>query len=100
MAEEKFYIGKQIPNPCQKCRKEVCENGCNKYNKYYYDFQKSKTYLYSRTEAIEKMAKAIHYYEWAHDKHFPKWDELNCDIQNDYKNMAEAALNALLGESK
>lgn len=50
----------------------------------------------SRTEAIEKMAKGIHFYEWAHDKHFPKWNELNSDIQNDYKNMAEAALDALL----
>lgn len=52
----------------------------------------------SRQESIERMAKGIHYYEWAHDKHFPKWNELNSDIQNDYKNMAEAALNALLGD--
>ena len=54
--------------------------------------------VFTRKEAIERMAKGIHYYEWAHDKHFPKWNELNSDIQNDYKNMAEAALNALLGE--
>lgn len=53
--------------------------------------------IFTRKEAIERMAKGIHYYEWAHDKHFPKWNELNSDIQNDYKNMAEAALNALLG---
>lgn len=52
----------------------------------------------TRQEAIERMAKGIHYYEWAHDNHFPKWNELNSDIQNDYKNMAEAALNALLEE--
>lgn len=54
--------------------------------------------VFTRQEAIEKMAKGIHFYEWAHDKHFPKWNELNSDIQNDYKSMAEAALNALLSE--
>ena len=50
----------------------------------------------SRQEAIEGMAKGIHFYEWGHHNNMPKWEELNTDIQNDYKNMAEAALNALL----
>lgn len=53
---------------------------------------------YSRQDAIERMAKGIHFYEWGHHNNMPKWEELNTDIQNDYKNMAEAALNALLGE--
>lgn len=61
-----------------------------------YDVCKQCSLGITRTEAIERMAKGIHFYEWAHDKHFPKWNELNSDIQNDYKNMAEAALNALL----
>lgn len=52
----------------------------------------------TRTEIINRMAKGIHFYEWGHHNNMPKWDELNSDIQNDYRNMAEAALNALLEE--
>lgn len=85
MVKENIYIGKQIPNPCQKCRKEVCENGCKKYDKYYDDFQKSKTYLYSRTEAIKKMETAMKQY--AQDK----------EIYTD-KELATVALDALLGD--
>lgn len=58
----------------------------------YGDFYNTMT----RQEAIEKMAKGIHCYEWEHTSHFPMWCELNDDIKNDYRNMAEAALNALL----
>lgn len=57
-----------------------------------------KEIVLPRKKAVEIMAKAIHFYEWGHHNNMPKWDELNEDIQNDYKNMAEAALNALLGE--
>ena len=52
-----------------------------------------------RQEAIERIAKGIHYYEWSwNKKSIPIWSELNEDIQNDYKRQAEFALNALLGE--
>ena len=64
--------------------KEICEKKCP------YD------HTITRQEAIERMAKGIHFYEWGHHKNMPKWEELNFDIQQDYKNMAEAALNALL----
>lgn len=50
----------------------------------------------SRKEAIDIMARAIHFYEWGHHNNMPKWDELNSDIQNDYRNMAKAALDELL----
>lgn len=79
----------------EKEERILCIETCEKIAECGYgDFYNTIT----RQEAIERMAKGIHYYEWAHDKHFPKWNELNSDIQNDYKNMAEAALNALLGE--
>lgn len=52
----------------------------------------------TRAEAIERAAKGIHYYEWGHHNKMPKWNELNSDIQNDYRKMAEAALDALLGK--
>ena len=89
MAEERISIFFIPDNPC---------NGCEVEHECPFDCPTKKEYdrCMTRKEAIEKMAKAIHYYEWAHDKHFPKWDELNGDIQNDYKNMANAALNALL----
>ena len=55
----------------------------------------------TRQEAIEKMAKGIHHYEWYFDeKELPFWEELNEDIRQDYRNQAEAALNALLGVEK
>lgn len=96
MAEENIYIGKQIPNPCQKCRKEVCENGCKKYDKYYDDFQKSKTYLYSRAEAIERMAKALCLCD--DDGGCKGVCNPKCDVWKYSIPHAEAALNALLGE--
>lgn len=53
----------------------------------------------TRQEAIEKIAKGIHYYEWSwNKKQLPIWKDLNEYIQNDYKRQAEFALNALLGE--
>lgn len=88
--EERISVIVYEKDPCENCSGnpmtdcQVCEKDLR------YDGG------ISRTEAIERMAKGIHFYEWAHDKHFPKWNELNSDIQNDYKNMAEAALNALL----
>lgn len=56
--------------------------------------------MLDKSKAIEKMAKAIHFYEWGHHNNMPKWDELNGDIQNDYRNMAGSALNALLEGDK
>ena len=89
--EERIYVrGYGENNPCDTCEDTSGEE-CD-YCMENYEWNAS----ISRQEAIEKMAKGIHFYEWAHDKHFPKWNELNSDIQNDYKNMAEAALNALL----
>lgn len=49
-------------------------------------------------KAIERVAKGIHYYELRHHNNMPKWEGLNTDIQNDYKNMAEAAPDALLSK--
>lgn len=52
--------------------------------------------MIDKQKAVDIMAHAIHFYEWGHHNNMPKWDELNSDIQNDYRNMAEAALDALL----
>lgn len=60
------------------------------------NIENEKYQVMPRQDAINRMAKGIHYYEWAHSKHFPQWNELNDDIKEDYCNMAEAALNALL----
>ena len=63
------------------CLKKLCEMGI------------------PRQEAIEKMAKGLHNYEWEYSR-YPKWEELNEDTRQDYRKQAEAALNALLGEEK
>ena len=77
---------------------------CNKNGRYVRiteeDCKKCKSPVLAgitRAEAIERAAKGIHYYEWGHHNKMPKWNELNSDIQNDYRKMAEAALDALLG---
>lgn len=103
MAEERIGIKIEIYDPCGRCTiKDKCAKNIDQ-QAFLIDPHSCFQYkllhrLPTKAEVIERMAKGIHYYEWAHDKHFPKWNELNSDIQNDYKNMAEAALNALLGE--
>ena len=81
MAESKEEIIAIIKSPCYLHNKKTIFKNCM-----------------TRSEAIERAAKSIHYYEWKHHNNMPKWNELNSDIQNDYSKMAEAALDALLGK--
>lgn len=91
--EERIYISHYTKDVCSDCLHDHCYEGlCN------CDFEYKNGI--TRQEAIEVMAKAIHFFEWGHNKNMPQWTELNNDIQDDYKNMAKAALNALLGVEK
>lgn len=71
---------------------DLIKGGCAKCPHEYGNCER----CYYRQEAIDRMGGAIHRYEYEHTSHFPTWCELNDDIKNDYRNMAEAALNALL----
>lgn len=51
----------------------------------------------NRKTAVERIAKGIHKYDCSwNKKELPIWQDLNEDIQNDYKRQAEFALEALL----
>lgn len=54
----------------------------------------------TRQEAIEVMAKAIRSWEFPYSPRQIGWEDLREDTKDDYREMAEAALNALLEGGK
>ena len=94
--EERITIHKVL-YPCKKC-----SINCNKNDWKNCDFYQNYIYGMTRQEAIERMAKAIYTFEiiaCSHDECGNKQCE-NCETWKWCKNMAEAALNALLENKK
>ena len=89
--EERILIGKDIESPCVKCKVEFCAETCEEYDKFAEEFIPSALKVYSRKEAIEKMAKAIC---WERE-HYPFEDLPQYEIDF-YIKQAKAALKALL----
>ena len=54
--------------------------------------------VFSRSEAVEKMARAMRQYEFPKSKYNSGWEGLDKDCQKEYLELAEAALDALLGK--
>ena len=92
MKDERIFIQIFKNRPCVDCPAASNMKNCTCPDLYRF------LHGINKSEAIERAAKGIHYYEWKHHNNMPKWNELNSDIQNDYRKMSEAALKALLEE--
>jgi hypothetical protein len=71
---------------------------CNSYDGIQAKLMANNNIGMTRQEAIEVMAKAIRNWEFPYSPRQIGWEDLSEDVKNDYENMAEAALKALLGE--
>lgn len=90
--EERIVFLKTKPKgecPCQ-IDKDYCKETC---------WVKGKCSLgMTRSEAIERMAKALHRYSVRISNMEKDFDKLNAEWRKSFYNYAEAALNALLEE--
>lgn len=94
--EERITIH-EVAYPCRKC-----SINCNKSDWKDCDFYQNYISGMTRTEAIERMAKAAYYNASTAPANFPDWDKMEDEIGKEVKQgfirFAEAALNALLEE--
>lgn len=93
--KERILIGKDIESPCEKCKElSVCNSDCEKYEKFAEEFNPPALKVYSRTEAIERIAKALAFVQAKTFVDENQWEI----VMRGCRYEAEAALNALLEE--
>lgn len=105
MSEKRILIQEYDENPCLSCTND-CKYPCEAKREWVLGAGiKGPEKNYKRSEAIEKMAKGI---GWAFDPYKPAkeeydniWNNVLLDgTKKHYKDVAEAALNALLEGKK
>ena len=84
--EKRILIGTDIESPCVKCKVELCAEKCEEYEKFAEEFNPGALKVFSRQEAINRMANAINV----------AYLNRNPDYIVHFGLLAEAALNALL----
>lgn len=81
-------------NPCKECSVKKCTRKCT------FGLLFEKAPGITRTEAIERMAKAFVEYEKTNNPNACEWTDLKKRAKDIYRERAEAALNALLEADK